>query len=247
MDASAIQKIAELAERAGSPLNHASIDGVTYAPVPMHAVDRPAPTASPLTFSRLSGLVDYITNLMPTEGKSAVALHVVDHQTVQLVGPLSGRFKQRDVFAAAEAPERMVATPFAFGRFLEGESMIIALQALFEPNDGRAVVLKLLGNMKGEWVRTEEDDGVTQQVSVRAGAHLKDMAAVPNPVVLAPRRTFDEITQPESPFILRVRKSDEGALSAALFEADGGAWRSAAMIWIADYLRDKVGGLPVLV
>lgn len=59
--------------------------------------------------------------------------------------------------------------------------------------------------------------------------------AVPNPVYLKPFRTFTEITQPESAFVLRMRES--GGIQVALFEADGGAWKNEAILAIKDYLE----------
>jgi hypothetical protein len=59
---------------------------------------------------------------------------------------------------------------------------------------------------------------------------------VPNPVVLAPFRTFPEIKQPESKFIFRMQSGPR----AALYEADGGAWRNEAMSGIKEYLQDML-------
>jgi len=59
---------------------------------------------------------------------------------------------------------------------------------------------------------------------------------VPNPVVLAPFRTFPEVIQPESKFIFRMQSGPQ----AALFEADGGAWRNEAMGRIKTYLEEQL-------
>lgn len=69
---------------------------------------------------------------------------------------------------------------------------------------------------------------------------------VPNPVTLAPYRTFVEVKQPESKFVFRMRKSEEGP-QAALFEADGGAWKIEAMQRVKEFLEDKLVGTGVKV
>lgn len=67
---------------------------------------------------------------------------------------------------------------------------------------------------------------------------IKVSCASPNPVTLAPYRTFREIAQPESQFVFRLRGGVEGALPhAALFEADGAEWKLAAVGRIASFLR----------
>jgi hypothetical protein len=52
-------------------------------------------------------------------------------------------------------------------------------------------------------------------------------------VVLAPYRTFVEVTQPESDFVFRMQNGPR----CALFEADGGAWKLTAMRHIKEYLQ----------
>ena len=57
-------------------------------------------------------------------------------------------------------------------------------------------------------------------------------------MILAPRRTFPEVDQPESPFVLLVKQSREGMMpEIALFEADGGLWKLTAIQNIKDYLK----------
>lgn len=54
-----------------------------------------------------------------------------------------------------------------------------------------------------------------------------------------PFRTFIEIEQPESEFLLRAKKGYEG-IEFALFEADGGAWKKEAIDNIAAYLKENL-------
>ena len=57
---------------------------------------------------------------------------------------------------------------------------------------------------------------------------------------LRPYRTFTEVVQPASDFIFRM-KEDRG-ITCALFEADGGAWKNAAMKNIKEYLEFELEG-----
>jgi len=86
---------------------------------------------------------------------------------------------------------------------------------------------------------------VSQAMTVKTGICEVKEAILPNPVTLQPFRTFPEIEQPESKFIFRARKG-ERTPSFALFEADGMAWESTAMLTIKEYLQEAVEGLLVL-
>lgn len=95
------------------------------------------------------------------------------------------------------------------------------LQARFADVADRADVLRSIGKMRYENEVKMEDDGVTQTVASKAGVALVREDQIPNPVRLAPFRTFTEIEQPISPFILRV----DDKCNVGLFEADGGGVR----------------------
>lgn len=127
------------------------------------------------------------------------------------------------------------------GKFHAIEDFLIGLQTRFVDSDDRPRLMALLGNVKHESVKTAVDDGVTQIVQARAGVALVSEVAVPNPVLLAPYRTFRDIVQPTSLFVVRVKAGHVGSLpEAGLFEADGGAWRLQAVARIRDWLVEAL-------
>ena len=77
------------------------------------------------------------------------------------------------------------------------------------------------------------DNGINQTTTVKSGVASLAKATAPNPVTLRPYRTFTEVVQPSSQFVLRINKDAE----LALFEADGGKWKLEAIKNIADYLK----------
>ena len=98
-------------------------------------------------------------------------------------------------------------------------------------------------------MRTTGDDGVTQTVTAKAGVVLSKDVRVPNPVSLRPYRTFREVLQPASSFVLRLQGGGKASTTpvGALFEADGGAWKVEAMRNISTYLRSFLPeGVPVI-
>lgn len=198
-------------------------------------------TAETLGVHTLTGLVDYLSANIDKVTPESHAIHIVSPTEVNLVGVLGGRPKRRDVLLAAEANP----CAFSFGSFQSCEQFNIALQSLFADAGDRADVLKIVGNIKEEVVGQFDDDGVTQTVTARAGVARVSEVPVPNPVHLAPYRTFAEVEQPLSPFVLRMKKGmAEGTTpTCALFEADGAKWKLAAIEAVAKYLRIKVAEL----
>jgi hypothetical protein len=92
------------------------------------------------------------------------------------------------------------------------------------------------------------DDGITQEVQVRRGLSgvLKDKVALKPIVRLSPYRTFREVEQPQSEFLLRVRLNNSDVPTAALFEADGGAWINQATETVVQYIQSLVADIPVI-
>lgn len=90
------------------------------------------------------------------------------------------------------------------------------------------------------------DDGMSQRITIKDGVSAVTDAIVKNPFLLTPKRTFEEIAQPVSPFVFRVRKGSSGP-ELALFEADGGAWKNEAVAKIGEWLKEKLSDLAVVV
>jgi hypothetical protein len=66
---------------------------------------------------------------------------------------------------------------------------------------------------------------------------MTDRGEVKNPVMLQPYRTFREVGQPQSEFLVRLQ-SGEKLPTVAVFEADGGSWQVEAIQKIVRFLRD---------
>lgn len=217
-----------------------------YSTLGLKLVTNPEP--SRLLFHSLKALADYIM-VAPDgvilgrdeEGEHDCFVYIEDERTVNLVSSLDALTLQRACFATAEA----APCPFKFDAWHSQEQIVVALQAMFVATPERDALLRVVSSITNEAIGTSDDDGVTQQVSVRAGVTLKNRADLPNPVVLRPYRTFREVEQPASAFVLRV-KTDGDGVRLALFEADGGTWKIQARENVAAWLREKLGSAPVV-
>lgn len=193
------------------------------------------PVASPLTFHTLQGLADYIDSGMENIDGAYFAVHVLAPGRIDMVSRLNDD-QNRDHFAQVELADK----GFVFGEFHEHERAMIGIQSLFVDTPERANLLKVLGSITNEEIGTLEDDGVTQKVTAKAGVHLVDRVKLPSPVTLRPYRTFREVEQPASEFILRVKKIPPGTIGVALFEADGGAWKIKAIENVSEWLTKEL-------
>ena len=205
------------------------LDQGTFSRVSLNRVTEPV--ASKLTVSTLTGLVDYIkTNVDHLEGK--LLIQVKSPEEVALYSPLNAD-REREKYVSAEA---ILPNNVVYDRFLDTERFNIMLQSAFVDNEDKAKLLKYTALITDDTVKNFGDDGISQKVTVKTGVASVSDAVVPNPVTLAPYRTFPEVEQPESKFIFRMKEGP----TAALFEADGGAWRNKAILNIKAYLEKEL-------
>ncbi len=213
------------------------VNGQTYSTERLDHVR--LPKVNSVQVNSLTGLIDYIKSDFDKDAFSGNLIHVVSFDNVQLIS---------NILADAERETYMKAVAFApkfnFGSFYDVESFIIAMQACFVPNDDTTKILKVVGNIKEETVRKVGDDGISQQVTAKSGIATVENVVVPNPVILAPFRTFIEIEQPASKFVFRMRTGADGP-QCALFEADGGAWKLDAMRRVKEFIRKTLEGTDI--
>lgn len=125
-----------------------------------------------------------------------------------------------------------------FDKYVEQESFLIALRSKFVQNDDSDYVISLLSKITDTNSVSSEDNGLSQTVQAKKGMSvaLVENVVVKSRVELVPYRTFLEVEQPKSQFLLRLK---EGGL-VGIFEADGGAWKLHAKQNISQYLCEKL-------
>lgn len=205
------------------------IEGQQYSTKQLHHVKLPKPAQ--LKTTTLTALVDYIKSEMD-EKFSKLLIHIISPKEVALYSELRND-SERECYMFCEA---LTPDNITFDRFIDTENFNIMLQSSFVENNDRSVLLKVTGCIKDEAVKEVGDDGISQAVTIKTGIAKVNDVLVPNPVVLAPYRTFPEIEQPESKFIFRMQSGPK----AAVFKADGGAWRNEAMKRIKEYLESQL-------
>ena len=217
---------------------HQEPDGRRFKKTPRGELEVIDPPRFPyLVLRTLSGLVDFVKANRDNVPLNDCVVVVQDHRSVQVADKVRTTYLQRDSFVAAvfEGPEQ-----FRFGQWMEQEEFIIQAQAKLVESNDRARLLKVVGSVTTGAVRTASDDGITQQVTTKVGATLKGAESVNNPFVIAPYRTFHDVPQPESAFILRAQERADKTPLFSLFEADGGYWKKVAAEYIRSYLKREL-------
>jgi len=227
------------------------VNGVPILTTPngWNALDtrQPNPGPEPLELNTLRGLSEYLARNVDAVEKAELMLHVESPVSVHLFSKAETRFYTRKAWAVANCSGLTLSERHPlFGSYCDAEDFIIWLQTMFANSDDRARVLAIVGNIREENVRNTADDGVTQVVTAKAGIALNAEVKVPNPVTLRPYRTFREVEQPASSFILRMRQRSGAGPLAALFEADGASWKLEAMSNVAAYLKDNASGVAII-
>ncbi len=238
MDGTAVEQIERIVVEGQEPQTE-EIHGIPHSVQELKRVT--PPVAKALTIQTLTGFRDLIEKEIGTEGNIA---HIVSPDEVRLFAELDNTYRRREQFGVATCTGLFDVCPF--GRYMALEPFLIGLQSRFVRTPELAEVVKLLGTIEEGAVRTHDDDGFTQNVTVKQGITRRAEASVPSPVTLRPYRTFPELEQPESAFILRLQPGGDEMPQVALFEADGGAWKLAAIQTIRAWLEKNVTGLVVI-
>lgn len=186
-------------------------------------------TTTTLMVRSLSALIDYLKNNY--DDLAPVMIHIESETEVRVVSAFN-RDKRRNVLLQASA----LLPSISFERFMDVENFNILLQSCFVATPDSTAILRIVGNIQEETVSSVTDDGISQQVVAKNGVANVEKVKVPNPVSLKPFRTFIDIPQPECKFVFRMQSGPK----AALFEADGGAWKLQAMASIKEHLNKEL-------
>lgn len=187
------------------------------------------PEVQPLQINTLDGIIDYVKNDIDSDSKTLpVIINILSPTKVRVISELFGA-QQREIYL-----EAIPCNPsIVYDRFMDIENFNIQLLSGFVSNEEINTILRVTVNITESQVMSFSDDGISQSVTAKSGIARVEEVIVPNPVTLRPFRTFPEIEQPESPFVLRMADGPR----AALFCADGGAWKLQAIQFIKGYLE----------
>lgn len=220
----AIDRILELKENKTYAIN-----GKTYSDRELVLIDEKDYNPEIVRLHGLDGLCEIIKTELAKVVKP-IFVEVSAYNYVNVFSTYDKKFRRQQLFSViADLPERRKG-------WQEYNEAIISLRSQYIQDEGTEYVLNLLGKITNENSVTNEDNGLAQTVEVKQGIALKGREQVKPIVKLTPYRTFHEVEQPSSDFLLRL--DEKGNIG--IFEADGGAWELQAKQNIAAYLKSNL-------
>lgn len=217
------------------------IKNQTFSTERLHLI-ADSPSVDAIGIHSLTGVVDYIKSNF--DSRSKLLIHIESPTQVRLIDALDNT-NDRRVYLKSEA----ILPNIIFDRFIEREQFQIMLQANFVQTPDYVTVLDIISHIHIENGNVElKDNGLTQSITTKAGAATLSATPIPSKVSLKPFRTFVEVAQPASDYILRLNDR----ANVALYEADGGSWQLEAIENIAEYFKREledemnVGNIHVL-
>lgn len=209
-----------------------------YATAPVHDPRKPPPSATPIGVSTLAAIVDLWK--MDDVAELATCIHVESPYEVQILGPIRDYWHDREVLAVAEHSPSWKYDVVA--SFSTREDALVALLSRCYDSEHRQALVSILAKVTESATLETTDDGMSQATTIKTGVASAAKVTVPIPALLTPMRTFPEVGQPSSPFVVRLQTG--GGMTLHL--ADGGAWELEAIGLIAGYLRSALPGAVIL-
>lgn len=229
----AIDRIVELAK----PFTLETHGGRQFCSATLHEVKPEVEFPARYTVDTLEALV----KLIRTEGiDHSPRLYVRVDSARRVMVDTTYTHKEYAEFSRLPLYEAVSDVPsITVNQEMSHEQAVVELQSLYAVTGDRDYLLAMLSHIDVNQGVSSVDNGISQEVSVRTGAVLKEKQTVQPIVHLQPYRTFLEVEQPASDFLLRLSKSGY----PALHEADGGAWKLEAKRNIAAYLGEQLADL----
>lgn len=226
----AIEKIVELA----SPVTFKTDDGSILSDVDLKKYEEPQHLQPLLEVNSINALVNLVKSEATIKySDRKIFIEIAKYN--QIICYLDSNDGERNVRNILyEANEVDVAG--APRGWIDYQSAMIKLKAQFQDTEDKVYLINLLSKIDVENGVHTEDNGMSQSVTVRTGIAAKGIENVKSICNLKPYRTFMEVEQPSSDFLIRINDNQE----ISFIEADGGMWKLAAKQTIKAYIENAL-------
>lgn len=229
-----LQKFIEHIQKTTQPLI-TEVDGSTFRITSDGDVKEILPTIFHPDTLPLNSL-DSLIKMVKTEASEQDAplyITIPDHMTVRCFGqPDAAERYHRQFYYEANATD---VPGLAEKNTLGFEEAQIALRTRFQETPDTLYAMKLVSDISMGAKVIYNDNGIATTITTQKGVALQTNEQIRPLVKLRPYRTFQEVEQPESIFLIRV--SDRGI---SFIEADGGMWKLAARETIKAFLEERL-------
>lgn len=183
--------------------------------------------------------LDALVKLVRTEAvkaKPPLYITIPDHLTVRCFGQPNeeARFFRQFYYEAhaADVPGWDEKVQMGF------EEAQIAMRTRFQETADTIYALKLLSDICCGAKVVYNDNGIATTVTTQKGVALQSNEQIRPIITLKPYRTFQEVEQPESIFLIRVNER-----GITFTEADGGMWKLKARQTVKAFLAAELDSL----
>lgn len=191
--------------------------------------------------------LDALVKLVRTEASKAetpLYITIPDHLTVRCFGqPRPDARCFRQVYYEAKATD---VPGWGEKVQLGFEEAQIAMRTRFQETADTIYALKLLSDICCGAKVIYNDNGIATTVTTQKGVALQSNEQIRPIITLKPYRTFQEVEQPESIFLIRVNER-----GITFTEADGGMWklkaRQTVKAFLEEQLAEEVAGNSVYI
>jgi len=198
----------------------------------------------------LSGLVDYYQFVLCHDQENdhgafgPAIVTVRSHTEVILTSSLEKHYRVREFFCHATWPQK---PDFPFDEYLDMQEFITRAQTSFAKDEALDALLAFIGNVKADTNVITRDDGVTQEMTAKAGVANVKRVSLPNPVSLCPFRTFPEIDPVPELFVVRMHQQGDNAAKVGLFEMGDATWYATTIENIKAYLQGALASKSAII
>lgn len=232
----AIEKIQQMSKDA--EVKVIDVNGDKYATQEIYSVEPKEYRPSKIQVNSLESIIMLVRKEAVKYTDKNIFVQVEDAKNVSVFTTYDEK-NRRDFLYHAKAD--VVDIPVDY--WVDKDNLLISINSVFIQSEDVDYVKELLNRVTEESKVVSTDNGLGQSVEVNKGIALKDNIQIRNRVKLRPYRTFIEIEQPESEFILR---ADSGA-RFLLKSADGGAWQLKAKESIKAHLEESLRDLESVI
>ena len=180
--------------------------------------------------------LDALVKLVRTEASKAQAplyITIPDHLTVRCFGqPQTDARLFRQFYYEAHATD---VPGWGEKMQLGFEDAQIAMRTRFQETADTIYALKLLSDICCGAKVIYNDNGIATTVTTQKGVALQSNEQIRPIITLKPYRTFQEVEQPESIFLIRVNER-----GITFTEADGGMWKLKARQTVKAFLEEQL-------
>lgn len=221
-----VEKIIELSKNEEHHIN-----GEVYTDKPINYVPHIKHTPEKCRVYSLEALTTLIKTEINKIPELPIFVEVVSERLVRVYSTYDEEFDRKNLYSAeTERIENSI------NYYHDKDEVITQLKSVYKHTDDIEYLLSLFNAISEESKVSDTDNGISQVVEATKGIQMKTNITIKPRVTLAPFRTFLEVEQPESEFLLRLKEGGQVLIK----EADGGVWKLEAKKRVKEWLESRL-------